>query len=177
MRHQSIMPNLQRTMAPFDGKSRAATHEGGDRMLLRSPPRIALVLLASLAGLLTAGAGARGEPAATAPPSSADADCLAKPNAAAAAGNHWYYRLDRASGRRCWYQRPTIAAANQAAPSRPSTRAIAAPADKPAPQLPADRPSAARDQDLDQNAVEPAAAASTAAAPAQPYSWSTAAPP
>jgi hypothetical protein len=141
-------------------------------MLLRNPPRIALVLLASLAGLLIAGAVARGEPAATAPPSSADANCLAKPNAQAAAGNHWYYRLDRASGRHCWYQRPTIAGTNAAAQSRPSTRAIAAPVDKPVPESPADRPSAARDQPLDQNAVEPAAAA-----PAQPYSWSTAAPP
>ena len=26
----------------------------------------------------------------------------AHPNGQAAPGNHWYYRLDRASGRRCW---------------------------------------------------------------------------
>jgi hypothetical protein len=143
--------------------------------MLRNPPRIALVLLASLAGLLIAGAVARGEPAATASPSSADADCLAKPNAPSAAGNHWYYRLDRASGRRCWYQRPA-AGADQAAQSRPSARTIAAPTDKPVPELPADRPSAARDQDRDQTTVEPVAV-EPAAAPAQPYSWSTAAPP
>jgi len=143
--------------------------------MLRSPPRIALVLLASLAGLLIAGGLAHGEPAATSPSSpsaSADADCLAKPNAPSAPGNHWYYRLDRASGRRCWYQRAATGTANETAQSRPSTRAIAAPIDKPVPESPADRPSAARDRDLDQTAVEPAAAAL-----AQPYSWSTAAPP
>jgi hypothetical protein len=135
--------------------------------MLRDPPRIALVLLASLAGSLIAGAIARGEPAATAPSSSAEADCLAKPNAPSASGNHWYYRLDRASGRRCWYQRPATGAANEPAQARPSTRAVASPADT----SPSDRPSAARNQDREPNTVEPATAAT------QPYSWSTAAPP
>jgi hypothetical protein len=133
--------------------------------MLRNPPRIALVLLASFAGLLLAGVVARAEPAASASPS-ADADCLAKPNAPSASGNHWYYRLDRATGRRCWYQRPTSGAANEAAQSRPATHAPVAPVDKPVPDAPADRLSAP----LEQNAVEPAAAA-----PAQ-SSWSTATP-
>jgi hypothetical protein len=142
--------------------------------MLRNPPRIALVLLASLAGVLIAGAVARGEPAATAPssPSSASADCLAKPDAHAAPGNHWYYRLDRANGRHCWYQRPAGGTAVDTAQSRPSARAIVSPVDRPAPELSADRPSATRDQERDQNTVEPATAA-----PTQPYSWSTAAPP
>jgi hypothetical protein len=30
-------------------------------------------------------------------------DCLAKPNAAAPDGSHWYYHVDRATGRQCWY--------------------------------------------------------------------------
>jgi hypothetical protein len=30
-------------------------------------------------------------------------DCLAKPNAAAPDGSHWYYHVERATGRQCWY--------------------------------------------------------------------------
>ena len=30
-------------------------------------------------------------------------DCLAKPNVAAPDGSHWYYHVDRATGRQCWY--------------------------------------------------------------------------
>jgi len=33
-------------------------------------------------------------------------DCLAKPNAAAPDGSHWYYHVDRATGRQCWYLGP-----------------------------------------------------------------------
>src|SRR5689334_15237144 len=106
------MPNLQRTMAQFvHDKSRHATHEGRDRML-DDPRRIAPVLLASLVGLIAASAAACAEPA-PAESSSAGADCLAKPNAPSTPGNHWYYRVDRASGRHCWYQRPTIGASNE----------------------------------------------------------------
>ena len=38
--------------------------------------------------------------------SSAADDCLTKPNAAAPPGNHWYYRVDRATHRECWYLGP-----------------------------------------------------------------------
>ena len=30
-------------------------------------------------------------------------DCLAKPNAEAPDGGHWYTHVDRATGRQCWY--------------------------------------------------------------------------
>jgi hypothetical protein len=30
-------------------------------------------------------------------------DCLAAPNRPPATGGHWYYHLDRASDRKCWY--------------------------------------------------------------------------
>jgi hypothetical protein len=33
-------------------------------------------------------------------------DCLAGPNAAAPEGSHWYYRVDRATHRECWYLGP-----------------------------------------------------------------------
>jgi hypothetical protein len=32
-------------------------------------------------------------------------DCLAAPNAPTADGSHWYYRIDRATKRHCWYLR------------------------------------------------------------------------
>src|SRR5215813_12325327 len=152
------MPNLQRTMARIvDDKSLHATHEGRDRML-DDPRRIAPILLASLVGLIAAGAVARAEPAAAAS-SSAGADCLAKPSAPSAPGNHWYYRVDRASGRHCWYERPTIGATPDASQSRSSTRAIVSRADSAKPDVAAERLSAPREQDSDQTIVAPAAAA------------------
>jgi hypothetical protein len=36
-------------------------------------------------------------------PASAADDCLTKPKATAPAGQHWYYRSDRATKRQCWY--------------------------------------------------------------------------
>jgi hypothetical protein len=33
-------------------------------------------------------------------------DCLAGPNVAAPQGSHWYYRVDRATQRECWYLGP-----------------------------------------------------------------------
>lgn len=138
--------------------------------MLGNPRRIASFLLASLIGSIAAGAAARAEPAAAA--AAASTDCLAKPNAATAPGNHWYYRVDRASGRHCWYQRAEIAASNDAAqPRAPARAAVSRPADTPQPEPLADMRSEAGDQD-----AAPPAAASTIP-PAQPYSWSTATPP
>ena len=42
----------------------------------------------------------------TVKPSHAADDCLAGPNAATPQGSHWYYRVDRATHRNCWYLRP-----------------------------------------------------------------------
>lgn len=36
-------------------------------------------------------------------PARAADDCLSAPNRAPAPGGHWYYHLDRASDRKCWY--------------------------------------------------------------------------
>ena len=57
-------------------------------------------------------------------PASAD-DCLKAPNSAAPQGSHWYYRLDRANQRKCWYLRAPGQTAQQAA--APATSAAAAP--------------------------------------------------
>ena len=45
----------------------------------------------------------------------AAADCLAAPKGAAPQGQHWYYRLDRATKRKCWYLRAEGGKASKAA--------------------------------------------------------------
>ena len=69
--------------------------------------------IALVAALLISGVGVA-VPSATA---RAD-DCLTAPNSAAPQGSHWYYRLDRATQRQCWYTR---------APGQPAQQ-VAAPA-------------------------------------------------
>jgi hypothetical protein len=141
--------------------------------MLRYPRCIAPALLASFVGLI-ATAAARAEPASAASP--ADADCLTKPTGQTAPGNHWYYHLDRASGRRCWYQRPEIGALsgaqNDAAPSRsvPARAAVSPPAATTAAEGTADTADTAGDS-RDQGTVEAAPVV-----PAQPFGWSTATP-
>jgi hypothetical protein len=94
--------------------------------------RIAPALLASLLATLAATASAHAAPAVAPDP----ADCLAKPNAPAQKGSHWYYHLDRPSGRHCWYQRPLNTAQSETAQPRSATPtvppSVAAPADRPA---------------------------------------------
>jgi hypothetical protein len=63
-------------------------------------------------------------------PARAD-DCLTAPNSPAPQGSHWYYRLDRASQRKCWYVRTAGHRVQQAAlPSTegPATSLYAMPA-------------------------------------------------
>src|SRR4051812_29371862 len=55
-------------------------------------------------------------------------NCLAAPKGAAPQGSHWYYRLDRAAKRNCWYVRAQTATPNA---SRNSSIARA-----PAPEAP-----------------------------------------
>jgi hypothetical protein len=55
-------------------------------------PAILVILLATLA---FAASSSGAEPAGS--------DCLAKPNSRSGEGQHWYYRIDRATKRRCWY--------------------------------------------------------------------------
>ena len=127
---------------------------------------VAPALLAALFGVVAASV-ARAEPAPAAAANAAD--CLAKPNAPAAAGNHWYYHLDRPSGRHCWYQRPVTAAQNEAGQSRsaPARVEATAPVDQPAPAASADTP----DDAGDRSPVPP-----VTAAPAPPPAWPAASP-
>ena len=55
-------------------------------------------------------------------------DCLTAPNSPAPQGSHWYYRLDRASQRKCWYLH---------APGQPVQQAAAPAAATPLHSMPA----------------------------------------
>ena len=64
-------------------------------MELKMPTRMALLVLDFTIFLAMS--------LATAQASRAAGDCLLKPNAVAPPGSHWYYRVDRATQRECWY--------------------------------------------------------------------------
>ena len=66
-------------------------------------------------------------------------DCLAAPNAASPAGQHWYYRIDRVKQRKCWYLHAPQHVVHQA-----HGAAVAANAeiDDPAPAAPMPAPAA-----------------------------------
>jgi hypothetical protein len=59
-------------------------------------------------------------------------ECIEKPNAPAPQGSHWYYRIDRASNRQCWYL--GAEAAKVRAPAREAATRVRTPVPKPAPQ-------------------------------------------
>jgi len=89
-------------------------------------------------------------------------DCLAGPNAQAPQGSHWYYRLDRATHRKCWYvgtqrarthraaataeeRRPAAPVRAEVADDDVPAAADAAPQPAFAPRLPAGAPTASAD--------------------------------
>ena len=61
-------------------------------------------------------------------------DCLAQPNSSAPPGSHWYYRIDRATQRKCWYLHALDQQAQQPAaqPTSPVTSSTPVPLEKPA---------------------------------------------
>jgi hypothetical protein len=89
--------------------------------------------LSALVGSIIAGAPlAAVSQSATTAPSTANAasDCLASPKGAAPQGQHWHYRLERATKRQCWYLRAEGGKATQIAQAAPDTP----PADSAVPQ-------------------------------------------
>lgn len=50
-------------------------------------------------------------------------DCIAKPNSTAPKGSHWFYRLDRAKHRQCWYIAAEGSHAHRSAVTKPSRAA------------------------------------------------------
>ena len=61
-------------------------------------------------------------------------DCLTAPNSAAPAGSHWYYHMDLAKQRKCWYVRVADPSAQHAIaqPASDPANAVAQPASDPA---------------------------------------------
>ena len=82
------------------------------------PSRTAKIVPAVVASLL---AGAAFTSLSLSPAAAAD-ECLSAPNDQAPQGSHWYYRLDRATNRQCWYLRDQGEKASQQA-AQPSQQA------------------------------------------------------
>jgi hypothetical protein len=61
-------------------------------------------------------------------------DCLAQPDSSAPEGSHWYFHIDRATQRKCWYLRSADQQAQQPAANTrsPVTSTIPIPLEKPA---------------------------------------------
>ena len=59
-------------------------------------------------------------------------ECIEKPNAPAPQGSHWYYRIDRATKRQCWYL--GAEGAKVRAPAREAATRVRTPVPKPTPQ-------------------------------------------
>src|SRR5712672_1085199 len=78
----------------------------------------AILLAGLLVGIAVTGSPARAQTA----PAAAD-ECLAKPNGPSPRGSHWFYRIDRANNRHCWYLRGIGSNAGQTE-TRPSRAAV-----------------------------------------------------
>jgi hypothetical protein len=82
--------------------------------------------ISALVGSIIAGAPlaavSQNAPAATSTANAAS-DCLVSPKGAAPQGQHWHYRLERATKRQCWYLRAEGGKATQTAQAAPDTPA------------------------------------------------------
>jgi hypothetical protein len=80
-----------------------------------------------IASAILLGAIIGGFLAVDAAPLQAADECLSRPKGVAPAGSHWYYRVDRAAKRNCWYMaaegRQTKSAKSLATPASPRTEA------------------------------------------------------
>ena len=91
-------------------------------------PSLMLVAVVVPAVTLPA-ASSRTEPAADA--------CLSKPDSAPPQGKHWYYRIERPSGRHCWYlgaQREKAKPLREAAPPKPPPALVSEIKQEPSPE-------------------------------------------
>ncbi|MCK1392283.1 hypothetical protein [Bradyrhizobium sp. 1] len=91
-------------------------------------------LISALVGSIVAGAPltavSQDAPVAPSTTNAAASDCLASAKGTAPQGQHWYYRLDRATKRQCWYLRAEGGKATQSAQAttdRPSADSTASP--------------------------------------------------
>jgi hypothetical protein len=89
-------------------------------------------------------------------------ECLGKPNAPAAQGQHWYYNTDRATKRKCWFlAEQGRKAATKAARVAPARKPSAAP-----PNVPAEPELRATTQDVVDTKTEVAPSQASAGEPA-----------
>ncbi|PJG52835.1 hypothetical protein CVM73_23525 [Bradyrhizobium forestalis] len=86
-------------------------------------------------------------------------DCLAAPKDAAPQGQHWYYRLDRTTKRKCWYLR--------AAGDKDSAKTAQATSDTPTADVPAPQQHPVQDARAEYLTPRSGAAPNTPNAPAQ----------
>jgi hypothetical protein len=124
-----------------------------NRMTLAASSVVVLVVAASSLGVQPGSAQ-------TAKAQAKADECQSRPGASTPRGSHWYYRIERPSGRRCWY----LGAAKQkvqAAPAEQTERA--APVERRAASVPVPRPNARR---ADEEAEIPANATAANAADA-----------
>lgn len=107
-------------------------------MSQRSTKFLSVLVAGMLAGAnLTAVAQNGPSPAEAKTADTGPADnCLPGPKGAVPAGSHWYYRLDRATKRKCWYVRAESARTARAAPAQRDAPLSAAPAQVVAPPPP-----------------------------------------
>jgi hypothetical protein len=84
------------------------------RMSMRAVSWVPVIAAGMIEAALALGAGT----------ASAAVECLTEPNRDPPEGSHWFYRVDRATDRRCWYLRAWTPAPS-AAPAAETQRATA----------------------------------------------------
>ena len=108
-----------------------------NRMTLAASSIVVLVGATSSLGVQSGSAqttSAQGTAQGTAQAKAKADECQSRPGASTPRGSHWFYRLERPSGRRCWYLGPANQKMRQAAPTEQ-----AAPADRAERAAPAER--------------------------------------
>ena len=89
-----------------------------------------------------AGGADVGTPDSSVAAASSSTECLTTPNRDSSQGQHWFYRMEPGTNRRCWYLRDQAERASQTMPMRPITSQSSAP--NPAQSLTAATPPAAK---------------------------------
>jgi hypothetical protein len=147
-----------------------------NRMTLAASSIVVLVVATSSLGVQSGSAqtaSAQGTAQGTAQAKAKADECQSRPGASTPRGSHWFYRLERPSGRRCWYLGPANQKMRQAAPTEqaaPADRAErAAPAERRAASVPPPPPRPNRlraDEEAETSANATAANAADSNAPA-----------
>jgi hypothetical protein len=118
------LPILHRIARDFSKEHSLSTVEGGIMSVQIRPPIGSFAFVPALLVATSLGVGV--------PASAARAvDCLTAPGSSTPQNQHWYYRIDRAQQRKCWYLR----AANGPSQQGPMQTAGEAPPGKPSQSL------------------------------------------